>query len=124
MEHQLKEKLAALEDGQQELLRRFDDMNKTMKNIVAEVGGVPDIDFREKDRRSLRWRLHALENDREAVKIAGQAVEAAMQAREDVVRSQRAESMNRFTKREKILGLVIAVLLLISPYISAIAFHH
>ena len=47
-----------------DLVRMVDQLNGSVSAIMLEMGGVPDPRFREPDRKSIRHRVHALENDR------------------------------------------------------------
>ena len=43
---------------------KVDQINGSVSAIMREIGGVPDPEFREPDRKTIRARIHELENDR------------------------------------------------------------
>ena len=47
-----------------QIIAKVDQINGSVTAIMVEIGGVPDPEFRDPDRKSIRKRLHALENDR------------------------------------------------------------
>ena len=117
MENDIKQKLEDLDDGQHEILRRVKLMDKRVRDVIIEIGGVPDEIGRDPDRPSLRRRVHRLETADVASKTAAAALEAASQLRA-------AANENRFTKREKIAGLLLALLVAIGPFIAPLFYHH
>lgn len=65
-----------------ELKRGIETVNGHVADVLYELGGAPDHRFRKPDRPSIRDRLHVLENDRQAARIAGAALEAAQASRD------------------------------------------
>lgn len=108
-------RLKNLDDGQAEILRRLDEMQEDIRNTVIEIGGVPEQLGRNPQRRSIRVRLHEIENDRSTAQAAAAAVAAAKE-----LTAIAAEK--RFTKREKLAALGIAVIVALPAYI-ALFFH-
>lgn len=108
-------RLKNLDEGQAEILRRLDDMQEDIRNTVVEIGGVPEELGRDPRRRSIRVRLHEIENDRSAARAAAAAVSAAQQLQDSV-------SRDRFTRREKLAGLFFAGVIAVSPYVAAAFF--
>ena len=74
---------------------RTDDLEEDMREVKRIIDGPPRPD-------SLRGRLHALESDRAAARAAEAAVSAALAIREST--SERV-----FGKREKLIALALAV---------------
>ncbi len=58
-----------------------DEANGHTVDILYEIGGAPDSKYRDTNRPTLRSRLHNLENDREAARIATAALESAEKSR-------------------------------------------
>lgn len=107
--------LEDLKLGQEKILDRLDAMNGDFRDMTIELGGVPGIG-RDPTRRSLRRRLHDLENDRTTARIAATTLDAAKEIRA-------AAGNTRFTRREKNLGLVLAAIVAVGPYITLFLHH-
>ena len=62
-------------------LERMEDslgkVNGHVADVLYELGGAPDHRFREKDRPTIRSRIHKLENDASAAEIAHEALRRA-----------------------------------------------
>ncbi len=58
-----------------------DAANGHTVDILYEIGGAPDSKYRDTNRPTLRSRLHNLENDREAARIATAALQSAEKSR-------------------------------------------
>ncbi len=58
-----------------------DEANGHTVDILYEIGGAPDSKYRDTNRPTLRSRLHHLENDREAARIATAALQSAEKSR-------------------------------------------
>ncbi len=63
-----------------EMERQVQDLSATVSALESELGGAPKL-FLRGNRKNIRDRLHELENDREAVKIARAALNQAEQNR-------------------------------------------
>lgn len=105
-----------LNRGQAEMLRRIADVANDLRKTLVEIGGVPDDIGRDPNRQSIRARLHKLENDRTTARVAATAVDAAKELRA-------ASAEKRFTKREKTVGLVLALIVAIGPYVAPFLHH-
>ncbi len=64
-----------------DLQASVDNVNGHIADVLMEVGDAPDHRFREKDRLTLRTRVHKLENDSAAASIAQTALEKANELR-------------------------------------------
>lgn len=117
MEKDIERKLNDLDDGQKEVLRRLEEMKKNIRDVVTEIGGVPDSEFREPDRRTIRWRIHMLETDRTTAQAAQAAVDAAKALHD-------ASTEKRFSHREKIGAVILAAASVLSPYLAPLIYHH
>ncbi len=60
--------------------RQVQDLSATVSALESELGGAPKL-FLRGNRKNIRDRLHELENDREAVKIAQSALNQAEENR-------------------------------------------
>lgn len=119
----IEQRLASLDRGQMEILRRIDsvdgdlaELKDTVRDTVIEIGGVPDDIGRDPNRRSMRSRIHDLENDRSAQDIAAQAV-ASMKS------IQNAADQKRFTRFEKSVALCFTAILAVGPYVAPYLHH-
>ena len=116
MDPELYEQLAVLQDGQEAIVRRLDQMNGTVSDVLLEIGGVPHRTYREPDRKTIRRRLHDLENDAVAAQIAHAALESAQRLHVDATE-------RRFTKREKIAALLCAAIVAAGPFVAPLFYH-
>ncbi len=57
------------------------EATQTIDAIEHELGGAPKVELRREERRTIRGRLHELENDKAAASIAHAALQAAEAAR-------------------------------------------
>ncbi len=103
----------ALREDHDELLRLVKKMNGRQRDILIELGGVPDDIGRKVTRSSIRDRLHAMEND-QSTAIAARAAVSASQS------LYAASSDRRFSRREKLAGIVLALIVAVGPYITLI----
>ena len=53
---------------------KIDELDKKMKDVLVEIGGAPDSEYRDAERKSIRYRLHQLENVKYAAGAAGAAL--------------------------------------------------
>lgn len=81
------ERLREIETRQVDVLAELVKLNAAVATlseradaVVAEIGGAPPLYVRG-ERQTLRDRLHRLENDEQAARIAGEALNAARLAR-------------------------------------------
>lgn len=88
------EKLTQLLIADVRIADRLDKLDEDFVAIIAEVGGVPQLEVRG-ERLPLRKRIHKLENDQAAAKIAGAALKAAQ-----------AANSNAWSRRQKVLLFV------------------
>ncbi len=86
-----------------------DQVNGHIADLMLEVGDAPDHRYRESGRPNLRSRVHALENDRAAVKIA-----------EAVIKAAEEEKGQQWTRWQKIALFLIAVVGMILGILAAI----
>lgn len=93
----LKRRLDRIESNQQEMRQTLTEisaaakqMNGTVINILAELGEAPDYRLRG-DRPTIRDRIHELQNESAAAKIAASALEA-----------MKAAQAQTWSRREKI----------------------
>ncbi len=107
----VEDQLATVIHNQGNVMRTLDEVGETARDVVVEIGGAPDEIGRDPSRRSLRRRMHELENDRSAAQAAAAAVAASKQF-------YTAAADKRFTKREKMIAVGIAAFVAISPYIA------
>lgn len=84
-------------------------LNGHVSDILTEIGGAPARDFRDPERKSIRARLHTLENDRAAASIAQAALKAA-----ESVRAQ------AWSTRQKVTLFVFASFAFVASTVSAI----
>lgn len=68
------DRLERLERGQIELGLQMKTVDERVKDVIVELGGVPDEIGRDPDRESVRERLHALEQTRYAAAAASAAL--------------------------------------------------
>ncbi len=77
----LRGQLGSFVNTQTRTLERVEDalgkVNGHVADVMYELGGAPDHKFREKDRPTIRSRLHNLENDKNASRIASEALAKA-----------------------------------------------
>ncbi len=85
-----------------ELRLGVDQVNGHVADVLMEIGTVPDHRYRNTERRTVTDRLHKLENDSAAAKIAAVALKASEETRA-MTREQ------AWTKRQKIALFIIAV---------------
>ncbi len=83
-------------------IQRLED---DLDSIVAELGGAPMTGSRG-DRRTLRWRLHQLENDQAAAKAAKAALEAATEAKRTAWSNTQKGFLFLFAALAAVLGLL------------------
>jgi hypothetical protein len=105
-----------LREGQALIARRLEEMNGTLRDVVVELGGAPIQLGRDPGRLSIRRRLHELEDGKHAAEIAGTALEAAKQLRQ-------LAAEKRFSRREKIIGAVLAAVVASGPYLAPLLSH-
>lgn len=67
--------IESLRDGQRQIEVKVDDLKELCDEIEHEIGGAPRVGIRG-SRRSMRQRLHDLENDRAAAMAAQAALDA------------------------------------------------
>lgn len=72
----------SLRDGQRKIEVKVDDLAELCAEIEHEIGGAPRIGIRG-SRRSMRQRLHDLENDKAAATAAEAALAAATAVRKE-----------------------------------------
>ena len=92
-------------------------MASDLHDVIIEIGGAPDQRGRDPERLSVRRRLHKLESDRAAADAATAAVRAATELRQSA-------HEKRFSRREKIGGLLLAAAVVVSTWLSPLFFHH
>ncbi len=108
---QIQKDIHALREDHDELLRLVKLMNGRQRNILIELGGAPDDVGRKVTRASIRDRIHRLEQDQSTALAARAAVDAS--------KSLYAASRDRrFSRREKLAGLVLAVIVAAGPYVT------
>jgi hypothetical protein len=107
----VEELLERLNSRQQSILNRLEDMDQLLHDLIVELGGIPGSMGRDPNRVTIRGRLHKLEADRTAARTAEAAINAARELRNTV-------GERRFNRRERILGLVFAALVIVSPFIA------
>lgn len=92
-----------LQLGQQQILAEIRVITGQVQDVMAELGGVPQRDYRG-NRETVRDRLHRIESDGQAAKAVREALE--------VLRSQQAATELRrwgsWEKRATILGVMVA----------------
>lgn len=66
--------VAQIIENQREVLARLATLQDQMRDVLMELGDVPDADYRDPDRRSIRRRLHDLEEMKHAASAAGAAL--------------------------------------------------
>lgn len=111
-------RLKSLDDGQLEILRHVTkidrelaDLEETLRDTVIEIGGIPDEVGRDPQRLTIRRRLHELENDKATAQAAAAAVSAATTL-------HKAAAEKRFSRREKLIGLLFAFAVAVGPYLA------
>jgi hypothetical protein len=92
-------------------------MAHVQRNIVVELGGAPDELGRDPGRKSIRARIHSLEDNQTSQQLAREALQGARDL-------HAASAEKRFSRREKLAGLVFAFLMVISPYLAPLIIHH
>ncbi len=102
--------------NQQNVMRKLDQADELLHDVVVELGGAPDEIGRDSTRLSIRRRLHNLESDRSAAQAATAAVSASKTIYD-------ASVDRRFSRREKFAGIVIAAFVALGPYIAPL-FHN
>ena len=108
------ERQLAILEQVREVKARLDSLNGSVSDILAELGGAPTRTFRDPTRKTIRRRIHDLENDRASALIARAALESA-----ELTRRQ------TWSRREKVLLFVFATFAFISSTVSAIeGFRH
>ncbi len=90
-----------------------DAVNGHVADVLLEIGTVPDHRYREADRLTVTKRLHMLENDSAAAKIAGAALASA-----------EASKAQAWTRWQKIALFVIAVVGMILGILAALGVTH
>lgn len=80
LEKQNDEIRTALRDGQREITQRLDTLNGSVTDIMAEIGDVPDMRYRDPGRQTLRSRLHTVED---RVSLTQQIAETLVKRTED-----------------------------------------
>lgn len=60
-----------------------DTVNGHVADVLSEIGTVPDHRYREQDRETITKRLHKLENDSNAARIAQTALKESRAAQEE-----------------------------------------
>lgn len=60
--------------NQEAILRDLADLRDQMRDVLMELGGVPDSEFRDPERPPIRKRLHKLEQNLHAAQAAGAAL--------------------------------------------------
>ncbi len=101
-------RLARIEDRLRELARDVND-------ILREIGGTRPNGVGRKG--PIRTRLHELENNAEASRLARAALDEARQAQ--AAAAERRQDRT-FTRREKIVALVIAGVVAAGPYVNTV----
>lgn len=100
--------IESLRRGQSKLEGKVDDLAELCTEIEHEIGGAPRVGIRG-DRKSMRDRLHDLENDKAAALAATAALEA--------VQAMKRETWTNFQKIGLFVfaggGFVIALLSLV-----------
>lgn len=99
-----------------ELDDRITNLEEIYRNIVIEIGGVPNDLGRDANRPPIRRRLHILENEKHTAEISKAAVEAAIKLHDSAMEK-------RFSKREKVLALVFAFLVATGSWVAPIIPH-
>ncbi len=111
----VREQLAVVINNQQGVMGKLDETTETVRNVVVEIGGAPVELGRDTTRRSIRRRIHDLENDRSAAQAATAAVSASTKIYD-------ASMDRRFSRREKLAGIALALFIAVGPYVAPI-FH-
>ncbi len=78
---QLEAEIAALREDVKQVKLGVDQVNGHIADILSEIGGAPDRDYRDTERPTMRKRLHELENDKAAARIATQVLDAIEQSK-------------------------------------------
>ncbi len=86
-----------------------DTVNGHVADVLLELGTVPDHRYREPDRLTVTKRLHMLENDSAAARIAGAALASA-----------EASKAQAWTRWQKIALFLIAVVGMILGILAAV----
>ncbi len=107
----VREQLAVVISNQQGVMRQLGETTETLRTVVVEIGGAPVELGRDTTRRSIRRRLHDLENDRSAAQAAAAAVSASKQI-------YQASTDRRFSRREKFAGILLAAVVALGPYVA------
>ena len=107
----LESQVAVVIVNQQNVMSQLAAARDTLHDVVVELGGAPNGLGREDARRSVRRRLHELEGDRSAAMAASAAVSASKKIYD-------ASSDRRFSRREKLAGIVLAFIVATGPYIT------
>ena len=116
MEAELQQQLARLQKGQEDIVRRLDELNGKVNDTIVELGGVPGSLGRDPGRKSIRHRLHDLEDDQSAAGAARAALDAARHLHD-------AAAEKRFTRREKMTALTFGFLVAAGPFVAPLLYH-
>ncbi len=84
----------------------LEEVNGHIADVLVELGTVPDRRYREPDRPTVTKRLHKLENDSEAARVAGAALAAA--------ESSKAQAWSAWQKTAlfviAVVGMILGIL--------------
>jgi chromosome segregation ATPase len=100
-----------------ELKSGVGEVNGHIADLMLEVGDAPDHKFRQPGRPNLRERVHQLESNEAAAKIAATAASAALEAVKESKRQQ-------WTTWQKAALFVIALVGMVLGILAAIGITH
>lgn len=103
------ERLVRLEEGQE-------DLKDDVRAIRVQMEGPPRDE-------SIRGRLHKIETSEATANAAKAALAAAEASRKQAQVMRQQASENRFTKREKVTGLLLGACLLVTPWLTPLIYH-
>ncbi len=93
-----------------ELKHGVDQVNGHVADVLTEIGTVPDHRYRKADRRTVTDRLHTLENDKQAARIAAEALKAAAETRAQAVEAVEQARSRQWTRGQKIFLFLFAAI--------------
>lgn len=86
-----------------------DTVNGHVADVLMELGTVPDHRYRESDRLTVTKRLHMLENDSAAAKIAGAALASAEASKKQAWSAWQKTALFVIALVGMILGILAAI---------------